>query len=269
MLETELLAAYFGNEDLLYQKEAGVADAAASFAAAALLMRLLDSGRSSPREVREASRQLGPTLRHIEATPHVERKMRPEEDFRRGPRLFVSSESMDQEGEMGVARYRMGFVPHVPLGMDHGMVRLASKEAGMFGRAAAFLQRRFPKPAPPKPPPTLSAQRTPGGGAELGPAPAPPAPTPAPAPPAPTAPAPAQPTPSSPQGTRSKGIPGKALIPGAIALGAGAAAVGLIPKATGAVLDYGEKETVTPWGMQPYGAVRLNHTLNAYGQPMP
>jgi len=231
--DTAALAVHFGTEDLLYEKRAGALDIAGRLAAAAVLMQLLDSQRRPPNEVRHAERALGPMLRRIESDGA--RTGIRQEDFHARPKMFIPAERLSPEAERDF--YQMGFLPNVPVGMDHGMVRLASvKQAGIFSTLASKVQGRFPSLAP-KPVPAVP----------------PPAPKPAPKPVAAPKP-PAQ---------ESSGLLPLAMIAG----GAGIAAASTM--GTKKVLDYAQEESHTPWGLQPYGAPRLNTTVNAYGQPMP
>ena len=265
--DTAALAVHFGTEHALREKQAGVLDIAGRLAAAAVLIQLIDSQRRPPNEVRHAERALGPTLRMIEQEAGQRATGIGPGDFQTRPRMFIPANRLDPEAERDF--YQMGFLPNVPIGMDHGMVRLASAE-----KAAAplplpkvpLLQRARNWIRPPAP--------TPGA------APVPQAPLlqrakdwiqprvktvrvgenykPQPRPAAPSAP-PTYATPSNEWGWVGPTA--------AVAAGIGVAAG--LPKAIAPVLDYGEQETRTPWNMQPYGAPRLNTTVNAYGQPMP
>lgn len=317
-METELLAARFGTGDLLREKRAGMLDVAGRVAAATLLLKLLDSQRRPRHEVDHAVANVNRTIARLEQAEAPSRGPIPEADFRRGPRLFVPSEGMmEGDPELRQMRYQMGFIPNVPLGMDHGMVRLASdqeaeknaflratirgiagyarqgyQEAGAAGgRFGARIRHAFNNAnafgtAGASVPDALynHYQTARAAGASLPGAvsgamrqteqqlnrvhaanpPTPPV-APAPAAPTPAVPAPAAPTTKTP--TSSSG--GLGIVPAALAVGAGALVAGGLPKLTSKVLDYGEKEPVTPWGMQPYGAVRINHHLNEYGQPLP
>lgn len=275
---TAELAVYFGNEEVLREKRAGALDLAGRLAAAAILIQLLDSQRRSPLEVRHAERQVGPLIRDIEQIPHPPP---------RGPHLFVPTEGAF-DPELRSSQYQMGFIPNVPVGMDHGMVRLASAMekvamGNFLGRAWGAVSGVKPSlptlPGASMPVPAIP-QRMAAGKNMLGkgsvgpeiplsntamankglPVPKPVPATPSPAPPAP---APAVPKPAPAEGGGWGGWGGAMLLAGGAGLALG------LPKATGAVLDYAEKEPVTPWGMQPYGATRLNTQVNAYGQPLP
>lgn len=95
-------------------------DALARFAAAALVMRMLDSGRDRLEAVK-AQAQAKHLLDRSQAVSLQREVGRPG-----SPRLFVQAETPDGTEDVG-DRYHSGFLPNVPLGMDQGMVRLAEE----------------------------------------------------------------------------------------------------------------------------------------------
>lgn len=332
------LAYYYGTLPELEAKEAGALDIAGRVAAAAVLLKLLDSQKRHRQEVMHAEQELGPTLRDLERQQmlHVRQGVRMG-DFTQRPRLFVPAsetpELQSHDRELVNLRRDAGFVPNVPMGMDDGMVRLASlqKEAtilprfqnwargalatgaqavaatgtqlaggaqhlagkvtnmagaganmaanaqksqqafqtanaaqingpGLIHRARTSVADAI-RPAPHVPAGTVPAGTTAAvaGGA------APTAPT-APLAPGALTGAPTSPPTPKPAGT-SRGMQLLGMLPGAAIAGVGVAGAYGLTKATGAALDYAEKEPApTSWGMQPYGAATVSQNINAYGQ---
>lgn len=111
-------------------KTADVFGVMGQLAAAAVLMRMLDS-RNNRVHMRYATGELQRTLepdlaRRAQLESHEE-STAPPAPQPRGPRLFVPAHAAPT-AEDEANRYQMGFIPGVPVGMDHGMVRLASDE---------------------------------------------------------------------------------------------------------------------------------------------
>lgn len=303
--DTAELAVYFGTDGLLMEKQAGpVLDVAGRLAAAVVLMQLIDSQRRSASEVRHAERALGPTLRSIEEG-HAPPRLDPE-SMRSRPRMFIPTRAPAPESREDF--YQMGFIPSVPIGMDHGMVRLAHEKeampslgglasaAGQGVRRAAGWAAGVPRRWASGLGQDIQAVKGFKPGVAASPANAAMAMSPNPAMATTTVPkvtpheferraliqqdraaklaptgAPAAQGSAAPE-KKAPGEKGGFSLPGTgalLTLGAGAAVAYGAPKLTGSVLSYGEKETNTPWSMQPYGAPRLNTYVNEYGQALP
>lgn len=212
-------------------------DALARFAAAAVVMKMLDSSRDRAEGAR-AQAHAKALLERSEAVSLQREVGRPG-----APRLFVQAETPDGTEDVG-DRYHSGFLPNVPVGMDQGMVRLAEEKVAMGplvppAPAAKVFARKG----------LLSDLKGPAG-FKL----APPSAQPKTAPVTPAAPA-------------SK--PHPLLTPGGLAtLGVlGAAGVGL-NKALDSATGYMNQEAPpTDWAMRRYGALSPAQTTNVYGQP--
>jgi hypothetical protein len=107
-------------------------DALARFAAAAVVMKMLDSSRDRAEGAR-AQAHAKALLERSEALSLQKEVGRPG-----APRLFVQAETPDGTEDVG-DRYHSGFLPNIPVGMDQGMVRLAEE----FKTAAAKWVKEF------------------------------------------------------------------------------------------------------------------------------
>lgn len=109
-----------------FQKQANGVGVVGSLLAAGFLVRMLDSHREEAQAAR-ATRLLRAMMDSSEKRRSMhEEHHGPQPTIR--PRLFIPAQHAANEEEEGL-RYQMGFVPNVPVGMDQGMVRLASEEA--------------------------------------------------------------------------------------------------------------------------------------------
>lgn len=232
-------------------------------AAAAVLLKMLDSHQDRMRSVRATS-----VLRHMQEEQDM-LGARPSQTFlppHHGPRLFIPAGTPDALDEEQ-SRYQMGFIPNVPAGMDQGMVRLAS-DLGETMLKVALASGMVTKQAsliPPAPKNLYKPRR--GLGPVLGPAGgAKPFPVSAPAktmtrtmPAAPPTSAPPKPPSSTFNTTNVAGIT------------SGLAAAGLAYggyKALEKGVDYlSEEAPPTDWGLTRSGAPRLAQTTNPYGYP--
>lgn len=240
----------------MIEKEAEGLGVLGRLAAAAVLLKMLDSHQDRMRAVRATS-----ILRRMQEEQElVGRPSQTPYPLHHGPRLFVPAgtpPTLDEEQ----SRYQMGFLPNVPAGMDQGMVRLASDLGETMlkvARAAGWTTKHASliPPAPKqiyKPRGGLGPILGPAGGAKVLKTPAPSA---AQAPHAPTT----QPAPAPAFNTTNKaGIAG------------GLATMGLAYggyKALEKGVDYmSEEAPPTDWGLTRSGAPRLAQTTNPYGYP--
>lgn len=149
-------------------KEAGVLDTMGRLAAAAVLIKMIDSSKSKVDTQIAMGRVEAELARRREA-----QQMRPSMDgYGHGPHLFVPAGGAVPP-EDAALRYQMGFIPNVPVGMDSGMTRLASylgedlgeklaaASPGFFGRAANSVKSIFRPGAPIKPAAPLSTPKGP------------------------------------------------------------------------------------------------------------
>ncbi len=223
MITTELLARAYGTEGTLKLAKAGKVGPLEGVAAAALLLSMIDSHRVGKAKAEFAKQRLQPVIDQVEERPGL--RVDSQRDFQRGPRVFVAADGADEDSH---EYYRAGFMPRVPMGMDQGMVRLASEEGLGSSLRSLFGEKVASMMGPPKT--TVPSVTPPAGG-----------------------------KPGQSLGRKALGFAAPIAV-------AGVGSVGLNAGAK-KVLDYGEKETVTPWGMAPYGGTRLNTQLNDYGQP--
>ncbi len=123
--QEQQLISRFGIEKTAEAKEAGVLDTMGRLAAAAVLIKMIDSNSS-----RFATRRAESMMERTMVEAREREVLGPSlSGYRRGPRLFIpSSGPAGVEPEDAALRYQMGFMPNVPAGMDAGMVRLASDE---------------------------------------------------------------------------------------------------------------------------------------------
>lgn len=123
--QEQQLISRFGIEKTAEAKEAGVLDTMGRLAAAAVLIKMIDSNSS-----RFATRRAESMMERTMVEAREREALGPSlSGYRRGPRLFIpSSGPAGVEPEDAALRYQMGFMPNVPAGMDAGMVRLASDE---------------------------------------------------------------------------------------------------------------------------------------------
>lgn len=213
-------------------------DALARVAAAAVVMKMLDSSKDRAEGAR-AQAQAKALLERSEAVALQRQVGRPG-----SPRLFVQAETPAGTDDVG-DRYHSGFLPNVPLGMDQGMVRLAEDKIAMGplvppAPAAKVFVRKG-----------LASDLKGPAGYKL-------------------APPSMQPKPAAPAGApAATSKPHPLLTAGGLAtLGAlGVAGVGL-NKALDAGTGYMNQEAPpTDWTMRRYGALSPPQTTNVYGQP--
>ncbi len=310
----------FGIEKTAEAKEAGVLDTMGRLAAAAVLIKMIDSSSS-----RYATRRAESMMERTMVEAREREALGPSlGGYHRGPRLFIpASGPAGVEPEDAALRYQMGFMPNVPAGMDAGMVRLASDEQeelamrlggatktaapAIFGQAATAIRTgaqrasnavrgmgmklappsvpkpgAFTSPAVSTPNPLVPAAPTsrvapktlkervfgPAGGATKV------KPEPAPAPKVEAKPAtPAEANPAvngkgapgaAPDGEKKWGLGSNPLLKAGLGIGTGA----LLMKGSEKAIDYLQEEPPpTNFGQARYGAPRLSHGLNEYGQP--
>lgn len=122
-------------------KEAEALDTMGRLAIAAVLIKMLDSHQDRMRAARASSMVRRVIQEGEEGEERQDHQAHLQSPYR-GPRLFIPA-APASDPEEAQARYQMGFIPNVPVGMDQGMVRLASDETGQLKLASGMIGNAY------------------------------------------------------------------------------------------------------------------------------